>query len=113
MRPALQPEERSRLIEELSGQSKELGDRFQANTAVMRDSKSCPRQELQVSSLGVVETNLLRNYNRTVDQINSRLERIEQSKAAWEGSSAPRLQEITQALETETFAQEARPAGRD
>jgi exonuclease SbcC len=104
----LQPEERSRLVEELSGQGRDLGDRFRANLAVMRDSEKAVRDlELQIASLGIAETNL-RTYNRTVDQINGRLEGIEQSRVDWARSGAARLEEIDQALETETFAQEAR-----
>jgi exonuclease SbcC len=104
----LTPEERSRHIEELTAQGKEMGNRYRANQALMRDSDKIVNDlERQIASLAIEEVTL-RNQTSTAIQLATQLEQINSLQAEWEGGGELRLAEITQALESETFAKEAR-----
>jgi exonuclease SbcC len=105
---ALGAEHRDHLVEELTAQGRDLGDRFRANKTRLQELERSVRDlEFQVADLAVVETNL-RTQTRTADQLADRIEAIQAQQAEWGRSGAPRLEEIAHALESETFAPEAR-----
>jgi exonuclease SbcC len=104
----LNPNERQKLITELKGQGKEMGDKYRQNQTVMAESEQRVRElEAQITALSEAETEL-RSQTRVVDQLSTRLGQIEQLVDEWEGSSGPRLQEISDSLEREAFSPEAR-----
>ena len=100
--------ERDRLIDSLEAEGKALGDRFRANRNLM---STCDEQvrglEAQIAALGRYD-NEVRLHARTLAQHTSKMELIETQRASWETSGAPRLAEVTQTLEQESYAPEAR-----
>lgn len=104
----LQPEDRQRLMNELTVKGKEMGDRYRANQTLMRESDRLVQDlERQIAALALAEATA-RAQARKIDQINDRLEIIQKLNADWESQDAPRMQVIQRALAEETFAPEAR-----
>ncbi|MGE5224098.1 MAG: SbcC/MukB-like Walker B domain-containing protein, partial [Omnitrophica WOR_2 bacterium] len=104
----LQPEDRQRLMDELTLKGKEMGDRYRANLALVRESDRLVQDlERQIAALALAEANA-RAQTRRIDQINGRLEIIQNLNADWESREAPRMQLIQGELAEETFAPEAR-----
>ena len=105
---ALSPKERHKLVAELETQGKELGDRYRANLALLRQSEGQVQElEQKIRALAQVE-NELRTLTQSLAQTSGRLELLESQTAAWHTSGAPRLGEIELALEGESYAPEAR-----
>ncbi len=104
----LSPQDRKKLIAELKAGGKEMGDRHRANQKLLQElEKTVHDLEEQITSLAEAE-GVLRQYNRTVDQIHGRLGEIEKWKMDWETQDAPRLRDIERQLAEEGFAPEAR-----
>jgi exonuclease SbcC len=104
----LSPEERQNLIETLTTQGTEMGDRYRANQTLLRQSDSRVGElEREITELGRAEA-LLRNQNQTLAQFSSRFEMFEDHKAQWESTGAARLDEVRRVLEEERYAPEAR-----
>lgn len=104
----LSPEERQNLIQALTSQGKELGDKYRANKALLDQADQLVNNlEKQIAELSKVEKGI-QTQNQTVAQLSSRLEVLEAQRQTWEGKGASRLAEIDRALEEETFAPAAR-----
>ena len=104
----LQPEERLRLVTELSEKGREMGDRYRANQAALKTTESELAQlEKELAELAEVEAALL-VQTQQLGQTTNRQELLERSLVDWQDHGAPRLQEVTQALQEERFAEEAR-----
>ena len=104
----LSPPDRSRLIEELTTQGKMLGDRFRANQNLMRESNQEVRKfEAEIVELGRLDQELLA-HTENQTRLTERLGQIQLAQTAWEQQAYPRLVEITQMLETEAYALQAR-----
>jgi exonuclease SbcC len=104
----LGPLERNNLIEELNVQGRSLGDRFRLNQALLKDFDArlaAMKGELAGSGAAQEE---LRQIDRLLDQIASRLEGIHQAGDAWQTSGELRLREIMQQLAEESYAPVAR-----
>ncbi len=103
----LNPEERKALIEDLTVQGTELGDRYRANTALVRETdEKVQYLSTQITSLGKVDEEL-RAYTQKQAGIKSSLELLENTRTSWEETYEPHLIEIQAALEKEQYAPEA------
>ena len=101
-------EERARLIEELTAQGKSLGDRYRANRSLLDSADSnVLALEKQITLLGLAEA-ASRQHSASVAQVNSRLDLIKSQVAGWQVDGTPRLQELSQNIQNETFASQAR-----
>ncbi len=104
----LSPEERLNLIEELTIQGKNLGDRYRANRNLLDQADSnVLTLEKQISRLGLAEADS-RRLTARLAQVNARLDFIKSQRAGWQAQGEPRLQEVVLALQDESFASEAR-----
>ncbi len=104
----LSPAERENLIEELSANGRELGDRYRSNLALMKESDALVKElETGIAALSKAEADL-RLRQRELDQLTSRREAIALAIEEWELGEALRLGEIQSQLEVEAFAPEAR-----
>jgi exonuclease SbcC len=104
----LSAEERDRLIEELRAEGKEKGDKYRANSTLLKEVTSQVEElEKKIAEFGDIESKL-REKTRLLDQISNQLSTLEKTNQDWEKTHAPRLKEIQSTLETKNFAQEAR-----
>lgn len=104
----LSPEERAKLIENLQVQGTSLGDRYRANTALVREAdKLVQDYEHEIRSLGFAEREA-RALSQRVAQLSERGENLRQSERTWAAEQGPRLEEIGRLLAEETFASAAR-----
>ncbi len=105
---ALRPEDRQRLIDELSDQGKEKGDRYRTNQTLLQESgKRVGELEANIAQLSQADS-VLRTHTQKVAQISAQLEQYQQLEKEWSQNGAPRLAAIATQLEQETFAPDAR-----
>jgi exonuclease SbcC len=105
---SLTPDDRAKLIADLSAEGKDLGDRFRANTALLRDAEQGVRS-LEGQMLGLTQAEAeARRHTQTIAQLAIQLDTIRQLVVAWESEGAQRLTEISLQLQQENFAPEAR-----
>ena len=104
----LSPEERQRLINDLTAQGTEMGDKHRANRALLDEAdKMVASIKVQVASLMSAEETL-RQQTREFDQLKAQIEQIEATQTNWKKEGQPRLDEISLTLQRETFAPEVR-----
>lgn len=100
--------ERLALIERLTLEGTEMGDRFRANLALSRAvDGELSDLEAQIGELARAEADL-RLHSQTQAQLAARLEGLEAAESDWQTSGAPRLDIVEMALANETYAPEAR-----
>ena len=100
--------ERQTLIDSLSIQGKEMGDRYRLNQALLKDAdQNVKLLEAQIDTLTKAEAEQL-VQTENMARLNARLEAIQQAIVQWETQGAPRLNEVTLNLQLETFTPEAR-----
>ena len=105
---SLGAEDRLSLIERLTIQGKEMGDRYRSNSNLLQQAEDYVKElEKHLSELSEAETDRLA-HTQTLAQLISRKETLEASQNEWEAKGAPRLREIELLLEEETYAGEAR-----
>lgn len=104
----LSPEEREKLIGELNGEGKAMGDRYRANQALLKEANTRVSEvEGAITKLSQADE-LLRDHTRTADQLSAKLEQAKQNEAAWKSNGAQRLKEIERGLKNEDYATAAR-----
>jgi exonuclease SbcC len=104
----LTEDHRVSVIEQLTSEGTQMGDRYRANQkAVVDTDKRVQRLEQSLLELGQSEEDL-RAKNLHAGQLQSRLEEIEAVEQSWKTQRAPRLEEIQRTLTGETFAIKAR-----
>jgi exonuclease SbcC len=107
---SLSVEERDRLIEELETEGKEKGDKYRANSTLLKEvTNQVEELDNKIAEFGDIE-NKLREKTRLLDQISDQLNTLEKTSQDWEKSHTPRLKEIQSTLEEKNFALEARKA---
>ena len=100
--------ERQVLIDRLQAEGEEMGDKYRANQELVQQTDQQVRDlENQIKSLSAAESEI-RQQEKTVAQLSSRLELLNTQVNQWQSKSAPRLAEINDSLEGDTFAPEAR-----
>jgi exonuclease SbcC len=104
----LSPYDRQRLVDELSQQGTELGDRYRMNLALLNESEQLVTDlKGQIAELNALEPERLRRIE-SLSRLSTRLEGIQATQAEWETNSAPRLADVQAHLASHDFAQEAR-----
>lgn len=100
--------ERLALIQRLTDEGTEMGDRFRANLALMSSVKSeLSDLEAQMGELSRSEADL-RQHSQAQAQLTARLEGLEAAENEWQAGGAARLEAVDAALANETYAPEAR-----
>ncbi len=104
----LETHDRLQLIEEIATQGKELGDRFRANAAFLKEADQLVGElESQTASLASIDRERLVHV-QDVTRLSGQLELIQQAQQEWEMHAAPRMLEVRSILEAASFAPEAR-----
>jgi exonuclease SbcC len=104
----LESHDRQQLIDEIAIQGKDMGDRYRANSAYLREADQKVRElESEIASLSKADSERL-TQAQTISRITGQIESIQQKAAEWEKLGAPRMVEIQEILTSETFSAEAR-----
>ncbi len=104
----LSSEDRQNLIDELSTLGTSMGDKFRANKKLLEEAGSRVTDlQTKITELQAVDDEL-RIQTRALDQLTTQVEQTEARQQNWEKGGAPRLDEVSLALASETFAPEAR-----
>jgi exonuclease SbcC len=104
----LSPAERQGLIDSLTGQGTEMGDRYRINKSLLDEVESrFTGLEGEIAGLGGAESEG-RTAGRELDRLSHRLEQVQAARQAWEGQGQARLAEIQAALDGENEAPAAR-----
>ena len=104
----LSGEERLSLVAELNILGKAMGDKYRANRSLLAEAdEKVKGLRSAVESLTHLDDTLLVEKDR-LNRIKAQGEQIQTQVLSWESDSAPRLKEITQTIEGQTFAPEAR-----
>lgn len=104
----LSPAERQALIASLEAQGREMAERYRANKALLSEVEGQTRQfERQIADLKVTEAEH-KNLGEKIARLQTQAEAIQQDLNQWEAHEAPRLAQVNQALQDESFAPEAR-----
>jgi exonuclease SbcC len=104
----LSQEERLELIAQLNAQGKEMGDRYRANQALLRQAEqNVTALEEQSRQLAAREAEAGREREAFAG-LTARLDGMRAALAAWDSAGAPRLAEIARLLAEDGFAPEAR-----
>lgn len=105
---SLSEAERQKLIERLQSEGEKMGDKFRANLDLVKKTDRHVRDlEDKIKSLTAAESEM-RQHQKTIAQLSSRLELLNSQIHQWEDKSAARLEEITASMKGDTFASEAR-----
>ena len=105
---SLETHDRLQLIEEIATQGREMGDRYRANQAFLKEAdQKVSELETQIESLSKAESERL-NLTQTIARLTEQIKSIQQKKVDWEGKGARRLTEVQKILNSETYAKEAR-----
>ncbi|GAB4398307.1 MAG: SMC family ATPase [Anaerolineales bacterium] len=104
----LNPAERATLIADLEQQGAQMGDTFRSNQGIFKNLEDEAKQHQQtLQALKRVEDEL-RYHSENLAALNARLEQTQTLLQNWQTHEAPLLQTITQQLESETYAPQAR-----
>ncbi len=104
----LSPEDRDNLIEEISREGKERGDKFRENSKLLEKADNQVNElKEKLKGLDGLDTKYL-NSSREYDQTAVKINQIEEMISAWEKDESFKLKEITESLEQETYSPDAR-----
>ncbi|MDZ7843248.1 MAG: SMC family ATPase [Anaerolineales bacterium] len=100
--------EREKLINDLTKQGQEMGDRFRKNKETLsRADQVVKKLQLEITELSLVDDQL-RELNQEADKLSLRISQINQQKEEWEKQDLKRMEEINSQLQEETYALQAR-----
>ncbi len=97
--------ERQVLIEDLTTQGRQMGDRWRANKSLLESVDGRVSELEKEHALMRQAGDELLVLQRTADQAEARLTQASQDIDAWQATGLPHLQEVSQKLEKEDFAQ--------
>jgi len=104
----LDTDERQHLIEKTEAEGKELGDKFRANTTLVKEGdQQIKTFDEQIKTLAGVEDEY-RQHVRQLDQIAGNIEQIEKQTETWALEGSARLKEIEEQLSDQKYAKGAR-----
>lgn len=104
----LEKQDRKNLIDTLTDQGKEMGDKYRLNMSTLGGAEKLVKDlENQISKLADLEDKL-RTHTRSIDKYNSRLEQIDVIKKKWEQAGSVQLEKLRGTLEKENYALQAR-----
>jgi exonuclease SbcC len=100
--------DRQKHIDDLTVRGKELGDRYRANQAFLREAEQQMAQYTsQAAELAVAEQQRLAQA-QVLAQMKAHLEQIQQNMVEWDATGAPRLAEVSTQLDGELFNPQVR-----
>jgi exonuclease SbcC len=103
----LSPEDRHNLVQSLQNQGKEMGDRYRANQALLRESDGQVKAlKLEISNLSRTEHERMA-LTRELADLASRLEQGRKQIGDWDQTGQKRLQEVEQSLAQQDYAPDA------
>ena len=103
----LETHDRLELIDEISVQGKEMGDRYRANLAYLKEADQKVRDlESEITTLSKVENERL-TQTQTISRLTVQIESIQQKVDDWKHKGAPRMAEIQEILTSEAFSVKA------
>jgi DNA repair protein SbcC/Rad50 len=104
----ISPAERKTLIADLTTQGREMGDRFRTNKSLLEQADELVRDlQSQIASLSTAEQEL-HAQQPIIAHLSGRLKHIREQCQEWDATLAPRLAEVGDQLEKNTFAADAR-----
>lgn len=104
----LETHDRLELIEEISAQGKEMGDRYRANLAYLKEAdQKVIDFEARIAALSRAEADQLA-ATQTISRLNSQVETIQHQAEEWSRLGLLRKSEVQSVLASESFAMEAR-----
>jgi exonuclease SbcC len=104
----LSPPDRTNLIEQLTLQGKEMGDRYRANQSALQNfDGELKILEDRMAALKYADEERHRQ-EISLEKTTTQLTALETSQADWLAHAAPRLDEVQSALQNESFAGVAR-----
>lgn len=104
----LNPQDRQRLIEELTSQGLEMGRRYRANRELLASIEAQVGEfARRIAELAAADEQRLAHL-KAIEQFNLHLEQIRTLQAGWERDGALRMAAIQAALQDGTYAIEAR-----
>jgi exonuclease SbcC len=104
----LSPENREKLVEDLTAEGKLKGDQYRANLKLIEEFEAAVEdQKAALQELRAVQS-AHQQHAEKLAGLATRLEAILKEKETWEQEGAPRLLEIEGQLASEDFAHEAR-----
>jgi exonuclease SbcC len=104
----LETHDRLQLIEEITAQGTELGDRYRMNQAYLKEADQKVREiEVQIADLAKAESERL-DHSQTIARLNAQIDSIQQKAAEWEQQGTPRMVQLDKILDSASFSIEAR-----
>jgi exonuclease SbcC len=104
----LETHDRMSLIEEITTQGTELGDRYRLNQAYLKEADQKVHEiEIQIAALAKAENERL-NHSQAIARLKAQVESIQQKAGEWEQLGAPRMTTLEKILASESFSSEAR-----
>ena len=104
----LETHDRLQLIDEISAQGKEMGDRYRLNLAYLKEAdQKVAEIESNISLLSRADSERL-SLTQTMARLNGQIEAIQQKAHEWEGVGARRMVEIQAILQAESYAMDQR-----
>lgn len=100
--------ERKKLIDDLTQQGQEMGDRYRQNKETLSKADQVVKNlQLEITELSLMEGQL-RELNQAADKLSLKISQINQQQEEWEEQSQQRLEEIKTRLQENTYAVQAR-----
>ncbi len=104
----LETHDRMQLIDEITAQGKEMGNRFRENLAYLKEADQKVREiEARIASLSHADNERLAQ-TQLITRLTGQIETIQQKAGEWEQAGAPRMLEVIGIIESDTFAAGAR-----
>jgi DNA repair protein SbcC/Rad50 len=101
-------EDRFRLIDELQGEGKLMGDRYRANLEFLKEADNLVRElENEIKTLSEREKHL-NSVQRDADKLSLEVEFVLRQAADWKSQRLPLVNQYEEQLKTESFAIKAR-----
>jgi exonuclease SbcC len=105
---SLESHDRLQLIDEISAQGKEMGDRYRLNLAFLKDAdQKVAEIESQIANLSGADSERL-SLTQSHARLTGQVEAIQQKGAEWEQLGAPRQDQVRSILEAESYAMQQR-----
>ena len=107
---ALNPDERQALIDKMTNEGTEKGNRFRTNQALSKELDSLISSlETQMGAFAHLEQERLAK-TQALASLSTRTEQVEDALLSWEQNGVPRLAEVTQLLQQAAFNPQTREA---
>jgi len=104
----LSPTERESLIQNLTEEGKDLGDRYRQNQSTLQEADQVVKDlQLQITELSLADKTL-RELHQEIDQLENQVSILEKEEINWNKTHQKELDEILKTLADETYADQAR-----